>query len=639
MDWLVGKTGEFLNSSAAVLDQVVQQSTQFEATLSPAAMKIVHGVLGNDVLSAGFFLMIIGSSYTFFKDLILQYYHEFLSWFYVSVEVQEGDECYKWLSEWVAERPLTKSVRHLTVKAVWDDDDDDDQGYYRSNDNHKDERPRLVFLPGMGSHILYHKGYKVNVSRERPEHASGANSEQSQILASIQKKQSLTISTWGRDMRFLKAILTDAMEESYKKKDGKTTIYTSQPYDTYWSCSSTRAPRAFHSVILAKGLKEELLEDITTFRNSSQWYHDRGVPYRRGYLLHGPPGTGKTSFIVALAGHLRMSVCIVNLGISGLNDQQLDQLLNNAPRNSILLMEDVDAALIKRQAGRAQSGSNNVTLSGILNALDGITAQEGSVVFMTTNHIRKLAPALIRPGRCDRKMLFDYADEHQIRGMFLKFFLSRSSSGHAKNEPGHTSSDSVDNNQVISDAAAKERLRKESYDAMINRLADDICKKITHKDTVTTAQLQGFFMMHRDKPETILEKIPGFLEELIQERATLADKKEKRRQKSAKKKAKKAEKEKKAKEAKQARKEAGETVDSSDSESEDGSDDDGDDTDSFSDSDYYEEVKNAGGAINIGSGNGSRRASVGGDADTAEVKAIKLNGSATKAEMDAATSA
>jgi hypothetical protein len=50
------------------------------------------------------------------------------------------------------------------------------------------------------------------------------------------------------------------MEESFKKKDGKTTIYTSQPYDSYWSNSSTRAPRAFHSVILAEGLKEELLK-------------------------------------------------------------------------------------------------------------------------------------------------------------------------------------------------------------------------------------------------------------------------------------------------------------------------------------------------------------------------------------------
>ncbi|KAK3809047.1 MAG: P-loop containing nucleoside triphosphate hydrolase protein [Linnemannia elongata] len=592
MDWIASKTGTLLNSTVQVIDQVVQSGSRFEATLSPAAMKVVKGVMGNDVLSAGFFLMIIGSFYTFFKDLFVRYYYEIQSWFYVSVEVQEGDDTYKWLSEWVAERPLTKSVRHLTVKAVWDDDSDSDD--YYSNNNSKDERPRLLFMPGMGSHVLYHKGYKVNVSRDRPDQASGADSEQSRILASIQKKQCLTISTFGWDISRLKTIVQDAMEESYKKKEGKTTIYTSQPYDNYWSGSSTRSPRAFHSVILAEGLKEELLEDITTFRNSSQWYHDRGVPYRRGYLLHGPPGTGKTSFIVALAGHLNMSVCIVNLGISGLNDQQLDRLLNNAPRNSILLMEDVDAALVKRKAGKAQEGGNNVTLSGILNALDGITAQEGSVVFMTTNHIRKLAPALIRPGRCDRKMLFDYADKHQIEGMFMKFFLSRppvAPKPPRKSFVGSATTIAAAPAASLLDLDSKEKGRKEAYDDMIKRTAAKMTEAITFKDAVTTAQLQGFFMLHRDDPENILNEVPGFLAELAHEREVLSNKKVIRRQRREKKKAKKEEVEKKAKAAKIA---AGETVDSS--EDEDDEDDDESESDSFSDSDYYEEAKKPNGS-------------------------------------------
>lgn len=93
----------------------------------------------------------------------------------------------------------------MTVKAVWDEDSDDDD--YYSNNNSKDERPRLLFMPGMGSHVLYHKGYKINVSRDRPDQASGADSEQSRILASIQKKQCLTISTFGWDISRLKTIV------------------------------------------------------------------------------------------------------------------------------------------------------------------------------------------------------------------------------------------------------------------------------------------------------------------------------------------------------------------------------------------------------------------------------------------------
>lgn len=280
-----------------------------------------------------------------------------------------------------------------------------------------------------------------------------------------------------------------------------------------------------------------------------------------------------------------MSVCIVNLGISGLNDQQLDRLLNNAPRNSILLMEDVDAALVKRKAGKAQEGGNNVTLSGILNALDGITAQEGSVVFMTTNHIRKLAPALIRPGRCDRKMLFDYADKHQIEGMFMKFFLSRPPVAPKPARKSSTGSATAPAAPSL-DLDSKEKGRKEAYDDMIKCTAAKMAEAITFKDSVTTAQLQGFFMLHRDDPESILGEVPGFLAELAHEREVLSNKKVVRRQRREKKKAKKEEVEKKAKEAKIA---AGETVDSS--EDEDDEDEDESGSDSFSDSDYYEEAK------------------------------------------------
>lgn len=60
--------------------------------------------------------------------------------------------------------------------------------------------------------------------------------------------------------------------------------------------------------------------------------------------------------------------------------------------------------------------------SGLLNALDGVASQENRLLFMTTNHVEKLDPALIRPGRCDVHIKFDYASPAQMRGLFLKFF-------------------------------------------------------------------------------------------------------------------------------------------------------------------------------------------------------------------------
>jgi mitochondrial chaperone BCS1 len=74
-----------------------------------------------------------------------------------------------------------------------------------------------------------------------------------------------------------------------------------------------------------------------------------GIPYRRGYLLYGPPGSGKSSFIQALAGELGYNICILNLGERALTDDRLNHLLSNAPERSILLLEDIDAAFTSRK--------------------------------------------------------------------------------------------------------------------------------------------------------------------------------------------------------------------------------------------------------------------------------------------------
>ena len=181
-----------------------------------------------------------------------------------------------------------------------------------------------------------------------------------------------------------------------------------------------RLPRPLDSVILSNGLMEEMLEDARTFLARRDWYVQRGIPYRRGYLLHGPPGTGKSSAVVAIASALQMDIAILSLGDSSLDDNGLAELFSSIPVNSLVLIEDIDCAFLERKEG--DDKRSKVTFSGLLNAIDGVAAGEGRLLFATTNHIQRLDPALIRPGRIDRKIYIGFATTEQAEKLFFRFF-------------------------------------------------------------------------------------------------------------------------------------------------------------------------------------------------------------------------
>jgi chaperone BCS1 len=91
-----------------------------------------------------------------------------------------------------------------------------------------------------------------------------------------------------------------------------------------------------------------IINDINRFLSSAEWYINKGVPYRRGYLLYGPPGTGKTSFVQAIAAKLNLNICYLNLSGGNMDDDGLNGLLNSAPMRSIILLEDIDAIFVER---------------------------------------------------------------------------------------------------------------------------------------------------------------------------------------------------------------------------------------------------------------------------------------------------
>merc|ERR1711909_53800 len=139
-----------------------------------------------------------------------------------------------------------------------------------------------------------------------------------------------------------------ARQMALSEVSGKTLMYT--VIGTEWrQFGHPRQRRPLDSVVLDTGVSERIVQDVREFVSSVTWYRDRGIPYRRGYLLHGPPGCGKTSFITALAGELEYSICVLNLSDRAMSDDRLQHRLADAPENSIVLLEDIDAAFISRE--------------------------------------------------------------------------------------------------------------------------------------------------------------------------------------------------------------------------------------------------------------------------------------------------
>jgi chaperone BCS1 len=205
-------------------------------------------------------------------------------------------------------------------------------------------------------------------------------------------------------------VLEEMVESEYKRRySGKTIVYRYSKDERKWLVfGKPRPKRPWATLVTQNDTKERLLKDVQRFQQKENYYHERGIPYRCGYLLHGPPGTGKSSLAYTLAGKLDYGICVVSFADKEMTDTDLMRQLASVPTKCIVLVEDIDVALPshkRKQDIDAEKSKGkelvkpNLTLSGILNAIDGVESVESQIMIMTTNFKEHLDPALIRPGR------------------------------------------------------------------------------------------------------------------------------------------------------------------------------------------------------------------------------------------------
>lgn len=505
-----------------------------------------------------------------FVELIKDYFTS-------TAEIRLDDEMYNYLMFWVSNQPFSNKTNRFVAgtktnsEMLWEEedenketkDDDEDEflvdfdAYWTKRINQDRLKP-LRYTPAEGTHLFRYKGHYLAFERKRDE-----KNKASWVMNS----ERLYIMCLGRNPSILKDLLCEAQREFIERDGNKTVIYRGQKYsdDTFsWVRCMAKHPRPLSTVVLDPARKQAFIQDLKEYLHplTRRWYSNRGIPYRRGYMFHGPPGTGKTSLCFAAAGLLRLKIYLVSLNSKSLTEDRLASLFQNLPRRCIVLLEDVDSAGITHNRGeddseakKASSGEKDsdssgnkskrdeenqgISLSAMLNIIDGVASSEGRILIMTTNHIEKLDPALLRPGRVDMSIEFGNSDTRTIQDLYRSIYTRLEGDLDTpidlKQQTPPPPYSSVINGAIDVDKDKKRAVikphpspghksapslsghRHNFSDHQITAFAADFAARIPSGE-FSPAEIQGYLLKHKTEPEAAVEGAEAWVETVREER-------------------------------------------------------------------------------------------------------------------------
>lgn len=409
-----------------------------------------------DISSYLFIVAALFAFWTYAAKAFWGRFQSFLCFAAVTVEIKSHDDLYNDAMRWISthfELTQPRKVVAGTKRILpWDDTNEDDLS--ETDRAHFDVDPskpwltrhhnkrKIRYTPGpLQFHRFIYKGRWIFLYRQP------FRSPNSPWAASME-----TLSFWAAPWNrcVLRSLISDMQQASFDQDSYRIHIRRGlkRGFEFDWVHVAAKKTRPLSTIILRQKQKNNLIDDIQGYldSNTRAWYETRGIPYRRGYLLHGLPGTGKSTMCLVLASLFNLNIYTVSLCANGLDENILTLLFQSLPKYCIVVFEDVDqAGLPKRQTGHGMHQTcddterdkqdsdleaendkqppNGITLSAFLNIIDGLTAQEGRILIMTTNDIKTLDHALLRPGRVDLKVEFCCADTLALQEHFLMFFM------------------------------------------------------------------------------------------------------------------------------------------------------------------------------------------------------------------------